>query len=85
MTGKREKHDKELLHIMKILEEYAVKILVLNGSPKLKSDTFRLTDAFLKGMNRNGEHEVHIVHVRERRSRHAGDASAAGSAGTATA
>ena len=43
-----------------------MKILVLNGSPKVKSDTFRLTDAFLKGMNRNGEHEVHIVHVREK-------------------
>ena len=43
-----------------------MKILVLNGSPKVKSDTFRLTDAFLKGMNRNGEHEGHIVHVREK-------------------
>ena len=26
-----------------------MRILVLNGSPKKKSDTFRLTDAFLKG------------------------------------
>ena len=43
-----------------------MKILVLNGSPKEKSDTFRLTDAFLQGMNQNGEHEVHIVHVREK-------------------
>ena len=40
-----------------------MKILVLNGSPKKKSDTFRLTDAFLKGMNRAGQHEVHIVSV----------------------
>ena len=40
-----------------------MKILVLNGSPKKKSDTFRLTDAFLKGMNRDGRHEVHIVNV----------------------
>ena len=40
-----------------------MKILVLNGSPKKKSDTFRLTDAFLKGMNRHGQHEVHIVNV----------------------
>ena len=40
-----------------------MKILVLNGSPKKKSDTFRLTDAFLKGMNRLGQHEVHIVNV----------------------
>ena len=40
-----------------------MKILVLNGSPKKKSDTFRLTDAFLKGLNRVGEHEVHIVNV----------------------
>lgn len=43
-----------------------MKILVLNGSPKVKSDTFRLTDAFLQGLNRGGEHEVHIVHVREK-------------------
>ncbi len=44
-----------------------MKILVLNGSPKKKSDTFRLTDAFLKGMNRDGRHEVHIVHMREKK------------------
>jgi len=44
-----------------------MKILVLNGSPKVKSDTFRLTDAFLKGMNRSAEHEVHILHVREKK------------------
>ena len=44
-----------------------MKVLVLNGSPKVKSDTFRLTDAFLKGMNRSGEHDVHIIHVREKR------------------
>ena len=40
-----------------------MRILVLNGSPKKKSDTFRLTDALLKGLNRGGEHEVHIVNV----------------------
>ena len=40
-----------------------MRILVLNGSPKKKSDTFRLTDAFLKGLNRSGEHEVRIVNV----------------------
>ena len=28
-----------------------MRILVLNGSPKKKSDTFRLTDAFLKGLS----------------------------------
>ena len=32
-----------------------MRILVLNGSPKKKSDTFRLTDAFLKGMNKKKE------------------------------
>ncbi len=42
-----------------------MRILVLNGSPKERSDTFRLTDAFLKGLNRDGTHEVHIIHVRE--------------------
>ena len=40
-----------------------MRILVLNGSPKKKSDTFRLTDAFLKGLNRVGEHEVYVVNV----------------------
>ncbi len=43
-----------------------MKILVLNGSPKVRSDTFRMTKAFLKGLNRDGEHEVHIIHVREK-------------------
>ncbi|MCR4936398.1 MAG: flavodoxin family protein [Oscillospiraceae bacterium] len=41
-------------------------ILVLNGSPKQKSDTFRMTEAFLKGLNRTGEHTLHIVRVIER-------------------
>ena len=41
-------------------------LLVLNGSPKKKSDTFRLTDAFLRGVDRSGTNEVHIVHVREK-------------------
>ena len=40
-----------------------MKILVLNGSPKKKSDTFRLTDAFLKGMNRDHRHEVQVIDV----------------------
>lgn len=40
-----------------------MKVLVLNGSPKKKSDTFRLTEAFLRGFNREQEHEVHIIHV----------------------
>lgn len=44
-----------------------MKVLVLNGSPKKKSDTFRLTDAFLRGLNRNQEHEVHIINVIEKK------------------
>ena len=40
-----------------------MKILVLNGSPKKRSDTFRMTEAFLKGLNRDGRHEIHIVNV----------------------
>lgn len=40
-----------------------MKILVLNGSPKKKSDTFRLTDAFLKGLNRHNEHEIRVIDV----------------------
>ena len=43
-----------------------MKILVLNGSPKKKSDTFRLTEAFLRGMNKERQHEVHIVNVIEK-------------------
>ncbi len=64
-----------------------MKILVLNGSPKKKSDTFRLTEAFLRGMNRGETHEVHLIHVREKqiRSRPAGAALAAGSGETGTA
>ena len=44
-----------------------MKVLVLNGSPKEKSDTFRLTEAFLRGMNRKQENEVHIVNVIEKK------------------
>ena len=44
-----------------------MKILVLNGSPKKKSDTFRLTEAFLKGLNRDGQHEVSIINVIEKK------------------
>ena len=43
-----------------------MKILVLNGSPKQKSDTFRMADAFLKGLNRSQENEVHIVNLIEK-------------------
>ena len=44
-----------------------MKILVLNGSPKKKSDTFRLTEAFLRGMNREGQHEVNVIDVIEKK------------------
>ncbi len=40
-----------------------MKILVLNGSPKKKSDTFRLTDAFLKGLNKTGEHAETVAEL----------------------
>ena len=40
-----------------------MKILVLNGSPKKKSDTFRMTEAFLRGLNKNADHEVHVINV----------------------
>ena len=43
-----------------------MKVLVLNGSPKKKSDTFRLTEAFLRGMNKKKKHEVHVIHVIEK-------------------
>ena len=40
-----------------------MKILVLNGSPKKKSDTFRLTDAFLKGFDSDKKHEITVIDV----------------------
>ncbi len=44
-----------------------MKILVLNGSPKEKSDTFRMTEAFLEGMRRRRATEVQIIRVIEKR------------------
>ena len=43
-----------------------MRILVLNGSPKKKSDTYRLTDAFLKGLNKEQNHEVEVINVIEK-------------------
>lgn len=40
-----------------------MKILVLNGSPKLKSDTMVLTNAFLRGLEKTGQHEITVVDV----------------------
>lgn len=40
-----------------------MKILVLNGSPKVKSDTMVLTNAFLRGIKKSGEHEITIIDV----------------------
>lgn len=40
-----------------------MKVLVLNGSPKEKSDTFQLTEAFLRGFDPAGKHDVRIVDV----------------------
>ena len=38
-------------------------ILVLNGSPKKKSDTMHLTNAFIRGLNKGGEHKVDLINV----------------------
>ena len=43
-----------------------MKVLVLNGSPKKKSDTFRLTDSFLKGLNKGQEYDVTVINVIEK-------------------
>ena len=41
-------------------------VLVLNGSPKKKSDTFRMTERFLKGLERKEAHEIHVINVIEK-------------------
>lgn len=43
-----------------------MKILVLNGSPKKKSDTMHLTNDFLSGIEKSGEHNVEIINVIEK-------------------
>lgn len=43
-----------------------MKILVLNGSPKSKSDTMVLTNAFLRGLEKAGQHEITVVDGRTR-------------------
>ena len=44
-----------------------MKVLVLNGSPKAKSDTMVFTSAFLKGLNCQNEHEIKIVNLIEKK------------------
>jgi multimeric flavodoxin WrbA len=46
--------------------EYAMRILVLNGSPKKKSDTFRMTEAFLRGMDKEQENVIDVINVIEK-------------------
>ena len=43
-----------------------MKVLVLNGSPKRQSDTFRMTERFLQGLNPAGEHAITVVNVIEK-------------------
>lgn len=40
-----------------------MKVLVLNGSPKVKSDTMHITDAFLTGLNEENTCEIRIRHI----------------------
>lgn len=42
-------------------------VLVLDGSPKAKSDTMRITGAFLRGMTGDGSYEAEIVKVIDRK------------------
>ena len=42
-----------------------MKILVLNGSPTKKSDTMVLTNAFLRGIEKNGSHEIFVMNIFE--------------------
>lgn len=44
-----------------------MRILVLNGSPKRdQSDCMHITGAFLDGMNRVSDNEIHTIHVTDR-------------------
>lgn len=38
-------------------------VLVLNGSPKRRSNTMRLTKSFLQGLNGDGEHQVETIDI----------------------
>lgn len=44
-------------------EKNNMKVLVLNGSPKERSDTMCLTNSFLKGLNKNNEFDINIIHL----------------------
>ena len=44
-----------------------MKILVLNGSPKVKSDTMHLTNAFINGITKSGKHQLEIINVIEKK------------------
>ena len=46
-------------NIIHIMEDSLMKVLVLNGSPKEKSDTMCLTNAFLKGLNKENGFDIH--------------------------
>ena len=43
-----------------------MKVLVLNGSPKRQSDTFRMTERFLQGLTSQEEQDVTLVNVIEK-------------------
>ena len=43
-----------------------MKILILNGSPKRKSDTMNLTKAFLNGIEKKGKHSIEIINIIEK-------------------
>lgn len=40
-----------------------MKVLVLNGSPRQQSDTMRVTNAFLDGIKKSGDHEIEVVDI----------------------
>lgn len=43
-----------------------MRVLVLNGSPKKQSDTFRMTERFLQGLNSKEKQDVTVVNVIEK-------------------
>ena len=55
------------LNLEEIIWGGEYELLVLNNSPKVKSDTMKLTRSFLQGINKNNDHKIEIIDVIKKR------------------